>query len=153
MKIKIILGKIKGIVTTYLQRLSDIKFAGQLLFVVIVLLISWSGVKAIQTNYQLQKQISSLQQQNDLEKLQTDNLSLENQYLNSNQYLELSARQNLGLANPGEKEIMIPESVAKSYETALPTDGLTQVSIAKQPTYQLNFQSWVDFFFHRTSNQ
>ena len=46
--------------TDFVQRLSDLRFAGQVLFVIIVLLISWSGIKTIQTNYGLQKQISSL---------------------------------------------------------------------------------------------
>jgi len=41
-------------------------------FTVIVLLISWSGVKSIQTNYGLQKQISKLQQENDVAKLQKE---------------------------------------------------------------------------------
>src|SRR5947209_4249769 len=96
----------------YVQRLSDIRFAGQMLFVIIVLLISWSGVKTIQSNYVLQKQISALKQQTDVQKLENNNLGLQNQYLKTNQYLELSARQNFGLANPGEKEVVVPESVA-----------------------------------------
>src|SRR3978361_671678 len=85
----------------FLRRLNDPRFVGQLIFVVVVLLISWSGVKNIQTNYNLQKQITALNQQNSLQKLRNDNLGLQNQYYNSNQYLELSARQNFGLAAPG----------------------------------------------------
>ncbi len=75
----------------------------------LVLLISWSGIKAIQTNYGLQKQISGLKQQNAVIRLQNENLALKNQYYNSDQYLELSARQNFGLAVPGEKEINRPQ--------------------------------------------
>jgi len=133
----------------YLQRLSDIRFAGQVVFVVIVLMITWSGVKAVQTNYNLQKQITALKQQNGLQKLQNDNLALQNQYYNSNQYLELSSRQNLGLAAPGETEVVVPASVAKKYETNLPSLTQADSTKAKQPAYQRNFQSWVDFFLHR----
>jgi cell division protein FtsB len=133
----------------YLQRLGDVRFAGQVIFVVIVLLISWSGVKTIQTNYGLQKQISSLQQQNTLQQLQNDNLALQNQYFNSSQYLELAARQNFGLAAPGEKEVVVPPSVAQAYTVDLPSQSKTEAAKSKQPTYQRNFQSWVDFFLHR----
>ena len=48
----------KNVVLKYVQRLNDIRFTGQVLFVVLVLLISWSGVKTIQSNYGLQKQIA-----------------------------------------------------------------------------------------------
>jgi Septum formation initiator len=117
--------------------------------VVIVLLISWSGVKSIQANYGLQKQITALQQQNELQKLQNDNLALQNQYYNSNQYLELSARQNFGLAAPGETEIIVPASVAMAYTVNLPSTVKPDAAKAKQPAYQRDFQSWVDFFLHR----
>ncbi len=133
----------------YLQRLSDVRFLGQVVFVVIVLLISWSGVKSIQTNYGLQKQISALNQQNTLQKLQNDNLELQNQYLNSNQYLELSARENFGLSAAGEKEVVVPKRVALSYTINVPGTDKPEAAKAKQPAYQRNFESWVDFFLYR----
>src|SRR5665213_2340875 len=108
MRINIQYKSYKDKIIFYLHRLGDIRFAGQVIFVVIVLLISWSGVKSIQANYGLQKQISALKQQNALQKLQNDNLALQNQYYNSNQYLELSARQSFGLAAPGETEVVVP---------------------------------------------
>ncbi|HVX23863.1 MAG TPA: septum formation initiator family protein, partial [Candidatus Saccharimonadales bacterium] len=131
------------------QRLSDIRFVGQVIFVILVLLISWSGVKSIQANYELQKQISSLNQQNSVTQLQNNNLSLQNQYYNSDQYLELSARQNFGLAAPGEKEIVVPASVALQYTVAPPNFGSATTANDKQPAYQRHLQSWIDFFLHR----
>lgn len=105
----------------FVRQLRDVKFAGQMLFVVVVLLISWSGVKAIQSNYGLQKQISALQQQDQVAKLENTNLQLQNEYYNSDQYLELSARQNFGLAAPGETELLVPKNVALAHTAALPT--------------------------------
>jgi cell division protein FtsB len=140
----------KHTVLAITNRLNDVRFVGQMLFLVIVLLISWSGVKVIQTNYGLQKQISVLKQQNKLQQLQNENLSLQNQYYNSNQYLELSARQNFGLAAPGEKEIIVPRQVALSYTVNLPS--ITEIAVlskSKQPVYQADFESWVNFFLHR----
>jgi cell division protein FtsB len=133
----------------YTRRLSDPRFMGQLLFVVVVLLISWSGIKTIQTNYNLQKQITALKEQNSLQSLQNENLALNNQYYESKQYLELSARQNFGLAAPGEKEVIVPANVAMAYTVNLPNPSPPSQAKAKQPAYQQNFESWVDFFLHR----
>jgi len=138
--------------TNFVTRLSDIRFAGQVLFVVIVLLISWSGIKTIQTNYGLQKQITAIKEQNQLQKLQNDNLSLQNQYLNSNQYLELSARQNFGLAAPGEQEVLVSKTVALAHTIDLPSTSDQVKVTANQPAYQRHIESWVDFFLHRQSS-
>jgi len=138
---------------SFANRLNDVRFVGQMIFLVIVLLISWSGVKVIQTNYGLQKQISVLKQQNSLQQLQNENLALQNQYYSSNQYLDISARQNFSLAAPGEKEIIVPQQVALSYITNLPQPTITStIAPSKQPAYQRNFQSWVNFFLHRPNN-
>ncbi|MGC1177079.1 MAG: septum formation initiator family protein [Candidatus Saccharimonadales bacterium] len=133
----------------FARRLSDVRFAGQVLFVVIVLLISWSGIKTIQTNYGLQKQISAIRQQNSVQALRDTNLALQNNYLESNQYLELSARQNFGLAAAGEKEVIVPEQVALSYTADVPAASKKTDTSDRQSKYQQNFESWVDFFLHR----
>jgi cell division protein FtsB len=146
MKIK---NEHKDLALAYGRRLNDVRFLGQMVFVVIVLLISWSGIKTIQTNYGLQKQITSLDQQNSLQRLQNSNLALNNQYLESNQFLELSARQNFGLAAPGEKEVVVPASVALANTVETPNISKEAAAKAKPPAYQQNFQSWVDFFLHR----
>jgi cell division protein FtsB len=138
---------------TFVRRLQDVKFAGIMLFVVIVLLISWSGVKAIQSNYDLQKQISAIHQQNQVQQLSNNNLQLENGYYNTDTYLDLSARQNFGLAAPGEKEILVPKDVALSYTVDLPKqEQTTDKPSDKQPTWQHNIQQWVNFFLHRQSD-
>ncbi len=136
----------------FIKRLGDMRFAGQVLFVIIVLLISWSGIKTIQTNYSLQKQISALKQQTGVQKLKNNNLALQNQYFNSKQYLELSARQNFGLAAPGEKEVIVPQSVALAYTVDLPSETKQPTAADHQPAYQRNFESWVDFFLHRQNS-
>jgi hypothetical protein len=120
-------------------------------FVIIVLLISWSGIKAIQTNYALQKQISAIQQQNSLEQSRNNNLQLSNTYFDSNQYLELAARENFGLAASGEKELIVPRSVALANTTDIPADPASSSLGASPPAYQNNLQSWVNFFLHRQS--
>jgi cell division protein FtsB len=148
------LQKAKKFVQTYwpyIYELQDVRVAGLVAFGVIVVLISWSGVKAIDTNYRLQRQISKLQQQNQVSKLDNANTSLQNEYYRTDQYLELSARQNLGLAQPGETELIVPENVALKYTVDPPAGkSVAAVTASKQPKYQRNLQAWVNFFLHRS---
>jgi cell division protein FtsB len=135
----------------FLRRFNDLHFAGQALFIVIVLLVSWSGIKTIQTNYGLQKQIAALNQQNSLRKLENSNLALQNEYFKSRQYLELAARQNFGLAMPGEKEVIVPPSVALSYTADLPEEKPALIETEHKPTsLEKHFTKWIDFFLHRS---
>ncbi len=139
---------VQAIISDFIYRLRDLRFAGQVLFVIIVLLISWSGVKAIRLNYDLQKQIATAKQENTIQSLENNNLRLQNEYYNSKQYLDLQARLNFGLADPGEKEILVPKNVAMFYapKITLTNSEPSQISV---PAYQQNVQSWVNFFLHR----
>jgi cell division protein FtsB len=139
-------------VTSFLNRFNDIRFVGQVIFVVIVLLISWSGVKSIQANYNLQKQIASIKEQNSLQTLQNENLKLQNDYYKTNQYLDLSARQNFGLADPNEKELIVPQQVALAHTVNIPSDNSASLVSSKSSASQSNLESWVNFFLHRHTN-
>jgi len=136
---------------TYVLSLRDIRNVGLLVFTVIVLLISWSGVKSIQTNYGLQKQISALRQQNDVQKLKNTNLALQNQYLGTSQYLEVTARQNLGLIASGETELLVSKDVALAHTVKQQNTAVASPEVPNRPSWQRNFQSWIDFFLHRNT--
>ncbi|HZM64559.1 MAG TPA: septum formation initiator family protein, partial [Candidatus Saccharimonadales bacterium] len=110
-KIKIGYYRIKGIIL----QLRDVRVVGLLLFLIVVLMISWSGIKAIETNYQLQKEIAQLKDQTDLQQLVNENQRLENGYFDTPQYLELAAREDFGLAAPGESVVIVPKSVALAH--------------------------------------
>lgn len=126
----------------------DTRFLGLMVFLVIVLLLSWSGVKVIQSNYQLQKQISELSQKNTIAELQNKNLALQNEYYNTDQYLELSARQNFGLGAPGEKELIVPKDVALRYAPELPADQDPAAAKTEDTPFIIrNLREWRDFFF------
>jgi cell division protein FtsB len=135
----------------YAYALRDVRVAGRVLFLIIVMLITWSGIKSIQTNYELQQRISKLQQQTAVQKLSNANLKLQNQYFMTDTYLELTARQNFGKAAAGETELLVSENAALAYtvDTSLPKSTDDQPAQKHQPTYQRNFQAWVDFFMHR----
>jgi len=135
----------------YVLQFRDVRAVGLLLFLVVVLLISWSGVKVIDTNYGLQKDISRLEQETQVLQLTNTNMKLENNYFQTNQYLEISARQNFGLAAPGETVLNVPQQVALAHTVDLPDTEQDEVkkTAAKQPAYQRNFQAWMNFLLHR----
>ena len=133
-----------------IQQLKDVRVLGFIVFGVLVLLVSWSGVNIIQTNYGLQKQISKLEQQNEIQKLENNNLKLTNEYYNTDTYLDLTARRQFGKAAPGEKVLLMPKSVALAHTVA---DNVKKVKapVVEKPLYQRNFEAWVNFFLHRTT--
>lgn len=133
----------------FATRMRDVRFAGLMLFLVVVLLISWSGVKSIQTNYELQKQIAALERQNEVQELKNTNMKLENKYYETDSYQDLQARLNFGLAAPGEKVIVVPKDVALKYTVDPPKVKQTTQPHDKQSGGQRNFQAWVNFFLHR----
>lgn len=135
-----------------LQFLNDTKNLGLIAFGVIALLVSWSGVNSIQANYELQKQISELSQQNTVAELENTNLKLRNEYLKTDQYLELAARRQFGKAAPGETVVNVPKKVALA-NTVEPKNVAAKVATTEEskPFYLKNLQAWVDFFLHRDS--
>lgn len=135
-----------------LRQLADIRNIVLYLFAIIVLAIAWSGVKTVQSNYELQKQIASLKQQNDVLGLQNQNIKLRSQYLQTDQYLELSARQNFGLAAPGEKVLLVPKATAMKFikPNLLPAAEPSEVNgPAQRPGYLKNLEDWRNFLLGR----
>ncbi len=137
----------------FVKSLSDVRVLGQIVFVVIVLLVSWSGVKAIQTNFELQKKVSKLEQEVAITELENQNLALQNQYLETDQFLELAARQQFGKAAPGEKVYLIPNEVALQHTIETKTEKSEAEKNSDKPQYQKNIEAWVNFFFRESDNQ
>ncbi len=148
------LGKIKKYQKSAVWRnLRDVRFLGFMVFGVMVLLASWSGVSVIETNYELQKQIAQLDQQNQVQQLTNTNLKLQNEYYNTDTFLELTARKQFGKGAPGEKLLLVPKSVALAHAKQLPEEkpAAPATQPTDQPGYQKNFNAWMDFIFHRES--
>lgn len=135
------------------RELRDVRVLSLMVFAVIVLLVSWSGVRVIEINYQLQQQLSRMQEQNKLRELENANKNLENQYYQTDQYLELQARKQFGKAAPGETLLLVPKNIALAHTKDLPQqDATTKTAEAPaKPFYQQNFEAWMRFFFHRPS--
>ncbi len=134
----------------FIRRLTDMRFLGQVIFVIIILLVSWSTAKAIQQNYDIQKQVASKQKENDVQKLKNENLKIKNKYLETDEYLELTARRRLGKAAPGETLVIISKEVAlrNTVESSIkPDEQIQQEADETKPTYQRNLEAWSRFFF------
>lgn len=139
--------KIRAIIShPRVKQLSDVRNIGLYFFGLLVLAITWSGVKTIQDNYKLQKKISLLQQQNDVQRLENETLKLKNQYLETDQYLEIAARRQFGKAAPGETVYIVPKSVAMKYVTPPKENENKSSNQQKQYTgWRSNWHEWWNF--------
>lgn len=122
-------------------------------FAVIAVLVAWNSVGVLQQNYELEKKISSLKQRNDVAKLENENQKLRNKYYESDEYLELTARRQLGKAKEGEKLYLIPRSLAESSSINVKpiVEDIPEPEIQKNK-YQRNIESWIRFFKGESSN-
>lgn len=132
------------------KQFTDVRNIGLYTFGAIVLSVAWSGARVIQTNYDLQRKIAKLEQENAVKQLENQNTKFRNEYLKTDQFLELAARRQFGKAAPGEKLYIVPKEVAYANSTDL---SQQQSAAAKAPTtksrYQKNFDDWMDLLFHR----
>jgi cell division protein FtsB len=131
-----------------IKMLSDTRVLGLMGFGVVALLVTWSGIKTVQMNYELEKKIAISRQRNEIEKLENENLKLKNTYYQTNQYLELAARRQFGKAAPGEKLYQVPASVALGKTIEIPKEQqLQKPTEAPKPKYRQNIEDWMKFLF------
>lgn len=130
-----------------IRAFQDVRAVGLLAFGFVAVLITWSGIKIVDTNYGLQRDITTLEQQNEVRKLQNRNLKLENEFYETDEYLDMEARRNFGLAAPGETVVTISPQVAERYVVKQPPTGAAAVQTARE--HRSNAQAWFDFLLHR----
>lgn len=121
------------------RHLITVQNAGLLLAVVVAVSWVWGAVVTLQKNYQHQQQVDTNTQRIEILKLQNQNLLFQQAYYKSDEFLELSARQKLGLALPGERLVILPSS-----------EGVTDESKTGEQTVaeeKDNFSRWLVFFF------
>ncbi len=135
--------------------LTDVRTIGLLAFGFIAATVTWNGAKAIQMNFDLQKKVVVLEEQNKVLALENETQALKNEYYKTDEYKELSVRRLFGKAAPGENIYIVPKEVALKY--ASPTNStvddeqpLTTPTTVTLPAYQQHIQDWLDFFFHRS---
>lgn len=110
---------------------------------------AWGSVGVMQRNYELQKEIDARTREQRLAELETQNLTYQQKYYKSSEYQELALRSRFGLADPGEKALILPPNspAAKSADGTL----TKKASTAAEPTS--NFQQWMNFLFGGSRRQ
>jgi predicted nuclease with TOPRIM domain len=108
-------------------------------------------LSVLQNNYKLEKELARLKQQASVQQLENENLKLKNQYYETDQYLELSARRQFDKAAPGESAYLIPASVAHSKTIEIPKEQQTALPATPKakPKYRQNIDDWLDFLLHK----
>lgn len=131
------------------KNFTDVRVIGLLMFGLVVILITWSSLRVLQVNFELQKKEAYLRQKNEVSKLENENLKLKNTYFETDEYLELTARRQFNKAAPGESLYLIPKEVAMGKTVQLPEEKAEEDAKkeANKPRYRQNFEAWVDFLF------
>ena len=112
----------------------------------IALAIIWQIVKQANHNRQLQQQATEKEAEIRLLEQQNKNLQLENEYRETDYYLELSIRKQTGLTRPGESVFIIGDSKVEAlYQQYSALEKENRVS---QPE-KSNLQKWWHFLFER----
>ena len=102
----------------------------------------WSTIDALQRNFRLQQQVDSLSQQIAVQELQNKSQALQNKYYQSPEYMELSARERLNKASPGEHVVILPPNTVQP----APSSDVQAVNDAPI-TSRSNFAQWMYFLF------
>jgi cell division protein FtsB len=106
---------------------------------------AWASVGAMQRNYNLQKEVDDKARQAKLIELETQSLVFEQKYFKSTEYQELALRERLGLANPGEKVLMLPSNTDAAKKADASFIATPQVKASDEPVS--NYQLWMNFLF------
>ena len=109
---------------------------------IVALSWTWGAVSVMQRNYTLQRQLEQKKRQLARDTLEVELRGYENAYYKSAEYQELAARQSLGLANPGEKVLILPENSEKA--TAIDQSYAARPEAPSAPAAS-NLSQWIDF--------
>lgn len=97
----------------------------------------WATIVALDKNYDLEKQVQQGRLENEIQEIENENLRLQQVYYQTNEYLELSAREKLNKTLPGEHLIILPKTESvKKVDTGVAAVGVDDRS---------NLEKWVEF--------
>lgn len=112
----------------------------------IALSVFWNGAKIIQQNFELTQKVAQIKKENEILELENRNKELQNQYLATDEFAELTARRVFGKASPGESVYIVPEEVALASLSEPVESEVTENEIDK-PQYQKNIEAWINIYF------
>ncbi len=119
-----------------------------IIFVAAIIAIGWvwGSLEVMQKNYKLQKELDDKSRQLIVAQLDVANAQLEQRYFKTDEYKELSVRQHLGLATPGESVLILPPNseAAKNIDKAVAANS---GQIELNSSADSNFTQWMNFLF------
>lgn len=118
---------------------------------VIAISWAWASVQAVQRNYTLQREVDDKHRQQQLMELRTEMLVYEQRYYKSREYQALEAKRRLGLAEPGEKVLVLPPNTAKA-RAADKSGASSDVVLPQATSSPAPAQQWMDFLFGGNRN-
>lgn len=101
----------------------------------------WGTMGALQKNFALQQMVDRTEQEVEVMEIETQMLEFQKRYLESDEYLELAARERLNKASPGEKVLMLPPNTPIAEQP----NEVSQLYESVPPPS--NFSQWMTFFF------
>jgi cell division protein FtsL len=124
------------------RRLPGKKLGISLILVLVLVFLSVNFFLTWRKNQSINKEIDNLQDQ--ISEIESGNSKLGEliKYFNSNAFIEEKARSDLGLKKPGEKVVMIPESLKNDILSRAQNDAKE-----KDLNELSNQQKWLRYFF------
>ncbi len=126
--------------------LYDVRLLALVFVGFIAVSVFWNGAKIVQQNYDLTLKVAAIAKENEILELENRNKELQNQYLATDEFAELTARRVLGKASPGERVYIVPRDVALGALTEK-QEVETQQPVVEKPQYQKNLDSWMRIYF------
>lgn len=117
------------------------------LIIAIIMCLVWTiqSIEAMTKNWQLTDKLNTEKKQLELISVEVETAELENEYLKTDEYLELAARKYARKQLPGEHRVDMPENTeaAKNKHKAA---EVTEEVVAEEKQYS-NFEKWMRFLF------
>lgn len=103
---------------------------------------TWGSIGMMQRNYALQKEVDGKKREQQLADLEVQTLTYQQNYYKSSEYQDLAMRERMGVADAGEKALILPPNSQAAKDADKNTQRKTTVVIPES-----NFQQWANFLF------
>lgn len=113
----------------------------------IAISVFWNGAKIVQQNFELTQKVTQINKENEILELENRNKELQNEYLATDEFAELTARRVFGKASPGERVYIVPKDVAIASLSEKPKPIEDETQESDKPQYQRNLDSWLNIYF------
>ncbi len=103
----------------------------------------WGTISSVTRNWELEQRLASRRKELELTKLEVESAKLENEYLASEEYQELSARAKQNKSLEGETLVYLPKNTERAKTKH---KDIIPVAETEEDT-RTNFEKWMSFLF------